>query len=127
MSNWTQRGFDARGRRDNPSVKGLSSHNVAGLKKKWEFSSGGSIVSGIAVTPEHVFFGNFHNKMFALHRSTGTAAWEFTTGAFIDSSPAYHEGVLFIGSNDGILYALHAVSGTIKWKTTIGGVRFSRL
>ena len=125
QSYWTQRGFDAHGRRDNPSEKGLCSHNVAGLKKKWEFASGGAIVSGIAITHEHVFFGNFLNKVFAVHRTTGSLAWEFTTGAFIDSSPACHEGVLFIGSNDGNVYALHTATGSIKWQTTIGGVRFS--
>ena len=118
QSYWTQRSFDSYGRRDNPSEKALSSHNVAGLKKKWEFASGGAIVSGTAITRENVFLGNFLSKVFAVHRSTGTLAWDFTTGAFIDSSPACPEGVLFIGSNERKLVPL--AGGEPMWNRGSG-------
>jgi outer membrane protein assembly factor BamB len=76
----------------------------------------GSIVSGLVVALDKLFFGCADGKVYALDAATGDFIWDFDTGDKIWSTPAYDSGVLYVGSFDKKFYAINAADGTEKWQ-----------
>ena len=82
---------------------------------------GGSIVGGLVVHQDKVYFGtaNFgtsNGKVYALDALDGFKEWEFLTEGKIWSTPAIAGDTLFVGSFDKKLYALDTETGEEKWQ-----------
>lgn len=95
-------------------------------KLKWQFHTGGQVLSSPAFADGTLFIGSSDHFLYALDASTGTLKWKFETGGRVTSSPAVSAGLVFFGSFDSNFYALDAATGKLKWKfKTAGERRFS--
>jgi len=90
---------------------------------KWQFHTGGYVISSPAVTSGLVYVGSMDQNLYALDRETGKAKWTFKTESAVASSPAVSGGLVYFGSYDGNFYAVDAASGQQKWKFETGGER----
>jgi outer membrane protein assembly factor BamB len=75
-----------------------------------------SIVSGLVVALDKLFFGCADGNVYALDAATGDIIWEFATGDKIWSTPAFDGETLYVSSFDKKLYAINANDGTEKWR-----------
>jgi eukaryotic-like serine/threonine-protein kinase len=69
-------------------------------KIKWQFHSGGQILSSPVVAADTVYFGSNDHHIHALDLSTGAEKWKFKTDGRIPSTPAVANGVVFFLSYD---------------------------
>jgi outer membrane protein assembly factor BamB len=114
-----------------PSFRGDAAHtgiyNAAGAtefhKIKWQFHSGGQIVSSPVVAANTVYFGSNDHYLYALDVATGAEKWKFKTEGRVPSTPAVANGLVFFLSYDSDFYAVDAATGTLKWKFSTGGER----
>jgi outer membrane protein assembly factor BamB len=90
--------------------------------KKWEFATGGPVVSSAAIDAGgSIYFGSHDRKFYALN-ADGTKRWEFATGGAIVSSPAIGRGgEIYFTSVDGKFHALNS-DGTRRWELATGGI-----
>jgi outer membrane protein assembly factor BamB len=77
-----------------------------------------SIVSGLVVALDKLFFGCSDGKVYALDAATGDILWEFATESEdkIWSTPALDGETLYVSSFDKKLYAINANDGTEIWQ-----------
>ncbi len=75
-----------------------------------------SIVSGVVIALDKLYFGCADGKVYALDAATGDLLWEFATEDKIWSTPVYDAGTLYVGSFDKKLYAINAADGIEKWQ-----------
>src|SRR5229473_4734282 len=95
-------------------------------KIKWQFRTGGQILSSPVVADGVVYFGSNDHFLYAIDLASGAQKWKFETGSRIPSTPAVANGLLFFLSYDSNFYALDAATGALKWKFKTGGEhRFS--
>jgi len=95
-------------------------------KIKWQFHTGGQILSSPVVADGVVYFGSNDHFLYAVDLASGAQKWKFETGSRIPSTPAVANGLLFFLSYDSNFYALDATTGVLKWKFKTGGEhRFS--
>jgi outer membrane protein assembly factor BamB len=92
-------------------------------KIKWQFHTGGQVMSSPAVTADTVYIGSGDHFLYALDRATGAQVWKFKAESRITSSPAVSGGVVYFGSWDGNFYAVNAAKGDLKWKFAVPGER----
>jgi glucose dehydrogenase len=96
-------------------------------KIKWQFHTGGQILSSPAVVSDTVYFGSNDHKLYAVDLATGAEKWTFKTEGRVASSPAVANGRVFFLSYDSNFYALDAATGALQWKfATAGERRFAR-
>ena len=111
--------------RGNPQHTGV--YDAAGVpqftKIKWQFHTGGQVLSSPAVAGDTLYVGSSDHFLYALDLAAGTLKWKFKTGSRITSSPAVSAGVIYFGSYDGNFYAVDAATGQPKWKFQTGGER----
>jgi PQQ-like domain len=50
---------------------------------KWQFQTGGYVISSPAVTGGMVYVGSMDQHLYALDRETGKAKWKFQTGSSV--------------------------------------------
>src|ERR1043166_6867727 len=95
-------------------------YQSSGLKTlkgvKWQFKTGGSIVSSPAVVSGVVYIGSADGNLYAVDQKTGLQKWKTQTRGPVASSPAVADGFVFFLSYDGGLYCLDANSGARKWR-----------
>jgi len=118
-TNWMERGFDERGRRNNRSENTINAANVGRLDVDWAANTGGSVVSSAAYNGT-VYVGSADGKLYAFS-PTGTLKWSAATDGAILSSPAIANSNIYVGSNDGKLYAFKTANGAVAWSTAAGG------
>jgi outer membrane protein assembly factor BamB len=95
-------------------------------KVKWQFHTGGQILSSPAVAGDTIYVGSSDHFLYALDLASGTQKWKFQTDGRITSSPAFSSGIVYFGSYDSYFYAVDAATGQLKWKFhTAGERRFS--
>jgi eukaryotic-like serine/threonine-protein kinase len=95
-------------------------------KIKWQFHTGGQILSSPVVVSDTVYFGSNDHQLYAVDLATGAEKWKFKTGGRVASTPAVANGLVFFLSYDSNFYALEAATGGLKWKfATAGEHRFS--
>jgi outer membrane protein assembly factor BamB len=75
-----------------------------------------SIVSGLVVALDKLYFGCADGNVYALDATTGDLLWEFATENKIWSTPAFDGETLYVGSFDKNLYAINAADGTEIWR-----------
>ena len=92
-------------------------------KIKWQFHTGGYVVSSPAVAGASVYVGSTDGSLYAIDRETGALRWKVHTASRVVSSPAVAAGTVYFGSYDGYFYALDASNGRLKWKFKTGGER----
>jgi outer membrane protein assembly factor BamB len=90
---------------------------------KWQYKTGGALVSSPIVTGEAIYFGSNDHNLYALDRQTGALRWKFPTKGRITATPAVVEGRVYFGSYDSQFYALDAAKGTLLWKFSTAGER----
>ena len=88
-------------------------------KIKWQFHTGGQVLSSPAIRGDTLFVGSSDHNFYALDVADGTLKWKFKTGSRITSSPAIVGGSVYFGSFDGNFYAVNAVDGQLQWKFPI--------
>jgi outer membrane protein assembly factor BamB len=114
--------------RGNPQHTGV--YAAAGVpqftKIKWQFHTGGQILSSPAVADGALYVGSSDHFLYALDLTSGTQKWKFQTEGRITSSPAVSAGIVYFGSYDSNFYAVDVATGQLKWKfQTAGERRFS--
>ncbi len=110
-----------------PMFRGDPSHTAArnsgptNLTLRWNFTTGGAVISSPTVVDERVYVGSYDKKIYCLDALSGSLLWNFTTGIGIKSSPAVVDGKVYIGPDDGYVYCLDAKNGSLVWKRYAGG------
>jgi outer membrane protein assembly factor BamB len=86
---------DAASFRSGPEHTGVyESREVPAFHKiKWQFHSGGQILSSPVVAADTVYFGSNDHHIHALDLSTGAEKWKFKTDGRVPSTPAVANGV----------------------------------
>ncbi len=112
---WAKAHFDAANTGKNAGEDILGLANVAKLKKRWAFHTGGMIRSSPVVIGHIVYVGSNDGRVYALSEDLGVQLWSFATKGGVESVPDVAGGVLFVGSDDGNVYALNAITGHRLW------------
>jgi len=126
-ASWAERGYDSRGRRNNPYETILSPDNVDRLGKLWVAQTASGIESAPAVVDGIVYLAS-GGILYALSVDGGAQLWAASiNGAGIpESSPAVIDGIVYVGSGDGKVYAFDAKTGAAIWSVqTTGAIRSS--
>ncbi|MBS0030782.1 outer membrane protein assembly factor BamB family protein [Chitinophaga sp. 22321] len=88
---------------------------------KWQFKTGGSVVSSPVVNGRYLFIGSADSCMYALDRNSGQQLWKYKTGGAVNATVACDSTAVFFMSEDAHFYALDMHSGKLLWTfTTIG-------
>jgi len=90
---------------------------------RWQFKTGGAVVSSPAVVDGAVYVGSNDGHVYAVDAATGTLRWKLKTGGRVPSSPAVASGRVYVLSYDSQFYAIDATTGAIAWKFATGGER----
>jgi outer membrane protein assembly factor BamB len=90
---------------------------------KWQFHTGGAILSSPVLNGGTLYVGSADHKMYALNSASGALEWEFQTEGRVTSSPAIADGIVYFESYDSYLYAVTADSGRLAWKFKTAGER----
>lgn len=111
--------------RGNPAHTGVYSTGAVArfARVKWQFHTGGPVVSSAAVANGMVYVGSTDGALYAVDLERGTLRWRFATRSRVVSSPAVAAGAVYFTSYDGNLYALDAATGKLKWKFQTAGER----
>jgi outer membrane protein assembly factor BamB len=114
---------------------GIDSSNVASLKTKWTFSTGGEVSASPAVATVNgistVFLGSYNGNFYAINAVTGQKIWSFRIDIVppcnnkrcrIGSSASVDvaQNLVFFGAENAYLYALNATTGVLVWKQQLG-------
>ncbi len=83
---------------------------------KWDFPTGGPILSTAAYGNGVVVIGSMDGNVYGISVATGVMKWKITTGAGISASPVVFGSTVYLGSRDGIVYAIDISSGALRWK-----------
>ncbi len=103
--------------RGNPSLTGVSTAKLpAAPALKWNFKSGGPIISSPAIVGDRVFFGSGDSNIYCLRLDDGHREWAFTAGGAFEASPLVLDGRLYLGDLNTNFYCLDAGSGKVLWK-----------
>ena len=84
-------------------------------------SLGYSIIGGLALSGDKVFFASVNGTIYALNAAEGYKVWSTDLGTKIWSAPAVDGDTVYISGFDKNLYALNAADGTIKWQYQTNG------
>jgi hypothetical protein len=83
--------------------------------QKWQFKTGGPVVSSPAVADGTVYVGSEDGNLYAVDLKTGKEKWKFHTNGWIHSSPAVSGSLVFLTGYDYRFYALDSVTGKKLW------------
>src|SRR5262245_15904699 len=139
---WTMGGQNLSDWRNQPAT-GINPQNVAGLKPKWTFTTGGDVTATPAVSNGIVYFPDFAGNYYAVNAKTGALIWKRlvgdwtgVAGDYARNDPAVQNGTLFLGNQAGNnafynfntgsfsgggawVVAVDANSGNLKWKRQV--------
>ena len=102
--------------------------NVADLKQRWVFTTGGDVSARAAVVAGTVYFPDWGGNLWAVNAGSGKAVWSHRFSDYFGdnvrrnsrTTPAVVKGVLYTATQEGAwLLAIDAGSGTLLWKTQI--------
>jgi outer membrane protein assembly factor BamB len=88
---------------------------------KWEFPTGGRVVSSPVIQDKIIYFGSNDGNIYAVDAESGRQVWKRATKGPVASTPAVVNGTLYALSYDGKLYALDGKTGAVQWKFATGG------
>ncbi len=107
--------------RHDPEHTGTGQSGPTNLTLRWNFTTGGGVVSSPSVVDRRVYVGSQDKNIYCLDARSGRLLWNFTTGFRIKSSPAVVDGKVYIGPDDGYVYCLDAKNGNLLWNRYAGG------
>ncbi len=139
-SDWTMGGQNLRNWR-NQDFTQINPQNVATLKLKWTFTTGGDVSATPAVANGIVYFPDFAGNFYAVDANTGAqvwqqqvAAWTVVSGDYARNDPAVQGDTLILGDQAGTtafwngsqyvgpgakLIAVDAKTGNLMWVTQV--------
>ena len=84
----------------------------------WKQEIGNPILSSVAISKDHIFFGCSDKRVYSLNSTDGLINWKYETEDKIWSSPVItqKEGILYVGSLDSHIYGLEIETGRLNWK-----------
>ncbi len=137
---WTMGGQNLRNWRNQEHTR-ISRENVAKLKTKWVFTTGGDVTATPAVANGIVYFPDFAGNFYAVDAKTGSQVWQQQVGTwtgvpgdYARNDPAIHGDTLILGDQAGNnafwngsewlgsgakLIAVDAKTGNLKWVTEV--------
>jgi polyvinyl alcohol dehydrogenase (cytochrome) len=138
---WTMGNHDIDGSRHQRNTE-IGPENVANLKTKWVFTTGGDISATPAVADGIVYVPDFAGNFFAIDAETGALVWKHQlsdwtgiAGDYARNDPAIYRGMVILGNQAGALakwngtaivggtgarmIAADAATGALKWVTQI--------
>ena len=130
-SQWNSAGGNLQNTRFQADEKALSVSNVAGLEKKWEFTTGGDVSATPAVFGDTVYFPDRAGFLYAVDKWTGQQRWRASIGAasgvpgdYARATPAIGGNKVIIGTQGpfgggGKVLAFDKGTGTLLWATTL--------
>ena len=115
------------------AVASNSGKDVAQLKVKWTFTTGGDVSARAAVVNGVAYFPDWKGNLYAVNAANGQLIWSHQlaapdyglTGSFSGAynsrtTPAVVGGVVYIGTQEGAwLLAIDAATGALIWKTQL--------
>ncbi len=134
-ANWVSAGGDIRNTRSQPSESKLTVDNVDGLKKKWEFTTGGDVSATPAVDGSTVYVPDWAGNLYAVNKNTGRQIWKVrisdASGVAFDkarTTPVVADDKVIVGTQGSILVpgggpggkvlAFDKYTGALLWSTT---------
>lgn len=101
--------------------------DVAKLKVKWTFTTGGDVSARAAVVDGVAYFPDWGGNLWAVKTRNGSMAWgrkfsDYGLPATTQSrtTPAVVDDVLYVGTQEGAwLLAIDARNGNLLWKTQL--------
>jgi len=130
-SQWNSAGGDLQNTRFQAGEKALSVSNVAGLEKKWEFTTGGDVSATPAVDGDTVYFPDRAGNLYAIDKLTGQQRWSSgiavasgVAGDYARATPAVAGNKVIVGTQGpfgggGKVLAFHKDTGALVWRTTL--------
>jgi polyvinyl alcohol dehydrogenase (cytochrome) len=130
-SPWISAGGNLQNTRFQANEKTFSVSNVAGLEKKWEFTTGGDVSATPAVDSDTVYFPDRAGNLYAVDKWTGQQRWRSSIAAasgvpgdYARATPAIAGNKLIIGTQGpfgggGKILAFHKDTGALLWMTTL--------
>jgi polyvinyl alcohol dehydrogenase (cytochrome) len=138
---WTMGGQNLSNWRNQDDTD-INPRNVAKLKTKWVFTTGGDVTATPAVANDVVYFPDFVGNFYAVNAHTGAlvwhrqiADWTGIPGDFARNDPAIHRGMLILGDEGGFIatwngskyingngarvIAADAATGALIWVTQV--------
>ena len=91
--------------------KTLFALNVADGSVKWQYDTGGSIVSKPLIYENTVIFGSFDRSLYAVNTADGSLKWQFTGKNWFWSEPVLYSDKLYVGCLDKFVYVLNPSTG----------------
>jgi outer membrane protein assembly factor BamB len=109
--------------RGNPAHTGVyDSATPKGIDHvRWEFKTGGRIVSSPVVARGVVYIGSDDHFLHAIDAATGQERWKFQTEANVSSTVADANGSVYFLSLDGNAYSVDEQRGKLNWKFVTEG------
>ncbi len=107
----------------------IYAYNTGNLASRWIFPRDGflnTIVGGLVIDQNKLFFGCTDGYIYCLDATTGDLLSQYKTGDKIWGTPTVADGVLYMGSFDKILYAFDTTSLTLKWTFPTQGSIFAK-
>jgi polyvinyl alcohol dehydrogenase (cytochrome) len=107
----------------------MSPKQIAKLKPKWIFTTGGDVSARAAVVNGVAYFPDWAGNLWAVDAESGHLVWShqlsdygLATGTVSRTSPAVANGLVYIGTQyvstgkTGWLLAINASTGALAWK-----------
>ena len=107
----------------------MSPNQIAKLKPKWVFATGGDVSARAAVVGGVAYFPDWAGNLYAVDTQSGHLAWShqlsdygLTAGTVSRTSPAVVNGLVYVGTQyvstglTGWLLAINASTGALVWK-----------
>jgi polyvinyl alcohol dehydrogenase (cytochrome) len=112
------------------TARGSNLTDVAQLKVKWTFTTGGDISARAAVVDGVAYFPDWAGNLYAVKTSNGQLIWSHqlsdygltgTSGVVRSrTTPAVAGGTIYVGTQEGgYLLAIKAATGNLIWKTRL--------
>jgi len=128
---WTMGGQNLQNSRNQPFTW-INPNNAASLKKKWVFTTGGSVSATPAVANGVVYFPDLGGNFYAVNAQTGLALWSHkltdwtgVAGDYSRTDPAVYGNVVILGDQGGNLgsgarvMAVNATTGNAIWVSQV--------
>lgn len=128
---WPSAGQNIQNTRSNAAESKIGVGNVANLKVKWAFTTGGDVSATPAVDGANVYFPDWAGNLYAVNRKTGQQVWSASIAAASGvpgdksrATPAIGDDKLFIGTQGpfgggGKMLAFDKFTGALLWSTQL--------